>query len=98
MNRRMLLIGLALIAIGCASIDGPSQTTTLSATVVHTDLEGGFYYLDGDDDVNYDPTNLPAAYQQAGKRVKVKLKLRDDLASAHSFGVMVEILEISALP
>lgn len=98
MNRRLFLVGIAFFAFGCSSIDGPRETTQLNATVAHSDLEGGFYYLKGDDNVNYDPINLPVAYQQSGKRVKVKLEFRGDLASAHSFGLMVEIPEISALP
>jgi hypothetical protein len=94
----MFLLGALLLGMGCRSIEGPQLTTTLAATVKHTALEGGFYYLHGDDGADYDPTNLGADYQQDGKRVNVKLKIRDDLASAHSFGIMVDVLSISAIP
>lgn len=98
MTRRIFLGALLVLAAACTTATtGFSETASLNATVTHSDLEGGFWYLKGDDNVNYDPTNLPSSYQTEGKRVKVKLKFRPDLASTHQFGTIVEILEISAL-
>ena len=93
----MFLLGIFLFVAGCNSATGGNETATVTATVTHSDLEGGFFYLKGDNGVNYDPTNLPTAYQQDGKRVKAKVRIRNDLGSVHAFGVIVEILEISAI-
>ncbi len=98
MNRRMFLLGIVLVAMSCTSSTGYRETVTLTATVRHSALEGGFYYLHGDNGGDYDPRNLPTEYQQDGKRVKAKIQLRDDLVSIHQFGTVVEILEISELP
>lgn len=98
MNRRMFLLGIVLVAMACTSSTGYRETVTLNATVRHSALEGGFFYLHGDDGEDYDPKNLPTEYRQDGKRVKAKIQLRDDLASIHQLGIVVEILEISALP
>lgn len=95
----MFLLGALLFGVACnTAVSEPSETVTASATVKLSTLEGGFYYLHGDEGGDYDPTNLAAEYKQDGKRVKAKMKIRADLANTHQFGVMVDILEISALP
>ncbi len=98
MKRRMFMFATFLFALAaCTSSTGYRETVTLDATVKHSTLEGGFYYLHGDDGIDYDPRNLPTEYRQDGKRVRVKIQVRDDLASIHQFGLVVDILEISAL-
>ena len=97
MNRRLFLLGAFLFIAGCQSISGYGEFRTLTATVRHSDLEGGFFYLHGDDGADYDPINLSAEWKVDGKRVNVKLKVRDDLSNTHMFGIIVEIVEISAL-
>jgi hypothetical protein len=98
MNRRLFVLAAFLFVAGCKTVTAYGEFHTLSATVKHSDLEGGFFYLHGDDGVDYDPINLATEYRVDGKRVKVKLKVRDDLANTHMFGIIVEIVDISALP
>lgn len=98
MNRRMFLLGITLLLAACSTdVTGVQQLRTTDATVRHSQLEGGFYYLDGDDGVDYDPINLSTEYRVDGKRVRAKLQLRADLASIHQFGLMAEIVEITAI-
>jgi hypothetical protein len=98
MNRRMFVLGALLLFAGCKTTSDFRETRTLTATVKYSTLEGGFFYLHGDDGRDYDPTNLPSAYQTDGKRVKVKFVIREDLGSIHMMGIIVEIVEISSIP
>jgi hypothetical protein len=64
------------------------------ATVRFQDLEGGFYGLVTDDGQRYDPINLPREFQEDGLRVHVVARVREDMASVHAWGVLVEISSI----
>jgi hypothetical protein len=97
MKRRMFLLGAFLFIAGCRTVSAYGEFRTLDATVRHSDLEGGYFYLHGDDGADYDPSSLATEYRVDGKRVHVKMELRTDVASFHS-GIAVDIVTISALP
>lgn len=62
-------------------------------------LEGGFWAIRGDDNVTYDPLGgLPAAFQSEGRRVRIEARRRDDMASVHMAGPIIEIISINKLP
>ena len=81
---------------GCVPGSSLNQFTT-SGTVTYIDLEGGFYGIIGDNQENYDPINLPDEFQQEGLRITFTAKYRDDLASIHMWGRIIEILQIQAI-
>lgn len=89
---------LAMLAVsGCSSLTSP-EVREVSGTVRFSTIEGGFFYIRGDDRVSYTPTNqLPACYQKDGLRVQATLKLGKDLASFQP-GILVEILSIQVNP
>lgn len=105
MNRRhFLLLGLVLLLAGCpitsperGSVEREGDIVTGTGTVRYYDLEGGFWAIRGDDDVNYDPINLPQEFRSEALRVHFRARIRDDLGSFHMVGPIVEILEISRL-
>jgi hypothetical protein len=68
-----------------------------TGTVVWNPVEGGFYQIRGDDSASYDPTNLPTAYQKRDLRIRFTARLRQDLASYHMSGPIIEILSIDKL-
>ncbi len=63
-------------------------------TVSYVPLEGGFYAIRGDDGMNYDPMNLPAAFRKDGLRVRVKGVVMRDAVSFHMYGTIIKIIEI----
>jgi len=63
--------------------------------VVYSDLEGGFYTIEGNDGTTYDPTNLPETFQKDGLKVKATVRKRKDIASIHMRGTIIEISDIS---
>lgn len=69
----------------------------VKGTVKYVSLEGGFWAIYGDDGKHYDPLNLPKEYQSEGKRIKFTFKERNDLASFHMWGTIIEIIEINEL-
>ena len=81
---------------GCVPGSSLNQFTT-SGTVTYIDLEGGFYGIIGDNQENYDPINRPDEFQQEGLRITCTAKYRDDLASIHMWGRIIEILQIQAI-
>jgi hypothetical protein len=83
----VLLAPLAGCGEGLVEID-------TEATVRFQDLEGGFYGLVTDDGQRYDPINLPREFQEDGLRVHVVARVREDMASVHAWGVLVEISSI----
>ena len=66
----------------------------VSGTVEFISLEGGFYAIRAADGKTYDPINLPQEYHHHGMRVRVKARMRGDVASVHMAGPIIEILSI----
>ena len=74
-------------------------TISVTGTVRYSDLEGGFWLIQGDDGTTYDPvaSGLPTEFQKEGLRVRIEAKPRPDLASSHMAGTIVEIQKIERI-
>jgi hypothetical protein len=100
MRRAASLILLGLMA-SCGSPtapDIPADAIRVTGTVHYYTFEGGFWAVRGDDNVTYDPLGgLPQAFQRENLRVSMAVKVRNDLASIHMAGPIVEIIEIEAM-
>jgi hypothetical protein len=73
----------------------PMGAIRVNGTVHYFTLEGGFWAIQGDDGVTYDPMNgLAAAFQRENLRVVMVAKLRNDMGGIHMVGPIVEILSI----
>jgi hypothetical protein len=70
------------------------ERITIVGLVRHSDLEGGFYTIRGNDSVTYDPTNLPSEFQSEGLAVEAEARKRDDLLGTHQVGPIVQIERI----
>ena len=91
----LLLVALTVtIMVGCGRGE---ETASGTGTVKYVDLEGGFYGIVGDDDKQYDPMNLPQEFQRDGLRVRFQAKIRQDIASIHMWGKIIEITRIEIL-
>lgn len=66
----------------------------IMGTIVYKEFEGGFYAIEGNDGEQYDPANLPEAFQQEGLSVVVTARKKTDLMTTRMFGTVIEILEI----
>jgi hypothetical protein len=69
-------------------------TIHITGIVRHSEIEGGFYAIHGDDGVMYDPTNLPQEFQKDGLSVEAEARRRDDVAGIHQVGPIVELERI----
>ena len=99
--RTFSLILLVLLAAGCRQPTSPTDpdVVRVNGTVRFMTFEGGFWAVRGDDNVTYDPVGgLPAAFQSEGLRVRMEARHRNDMASVHMAGPLVEILNIRILP
>jgi hypothetical protein len=68
---------------------------SITGTVHHSDLEGGFWLIRGDDGTSYDPmSGLPEAFREEGLRVAARLRPRPDVMGTHQAGTIVEVVEI----
>ena len=74
----------------------PADSFEIVGIVVHRDLEGGFYAIDGDNGKRYDPINLPESFRKNGLRVKVTARRRTDVMSLHMYGSIIEVVNIAA--
>jgi dienelactone hydrolase len=97
---------------GSASTPAPNQTPTPTpapsegagavsgtGTVKYiNNVEGGFYGIVADDGNNYDPINLGQEFKEDGLRIYFEAKIRNDIASIHMWGTLIEILAIKAAP
>jgi len=81
--------------LGADAMD--KDTIQFTGKVVFNDFEGGFYGILADDGGKYDPTNLPAEFRKAGRRVSVVARKKPDMMSFHQWGTIVEIVEIKRL-
>lgn len=71
-----------------------ASTLRIAGTVHHLDLEGGLFVIRDAGGTQYNPLNLPDAYQIDGVAVDVEARRRDDTASIGMVGPMIEILRI----
>ena len=88
----ILVILVFLLIPSCAS-----ETTglfTREGTIKFIDLEGGFYGINGDDGVQYDPVNLNSNFKVDGLRVRFYGTVVDDRVNIHQWGTLVSITEI----
>jgi hypothetical protein len=102
-NRLLAIVAVVLLAASCASSTAPSEdlpsgAVRVTGTVSHYSFEGGFWAIRGDDGVTYDPmSGVPSEFQREGLRVELIARVRNDLASFHMAGPIVEIISIRAL-
>jgi hypothetical protein len=102
-------IYVAILLIVAASIAAPATCSGLAGSgpgkdiisgtgaVKFVELEGGFYGIAGDDGKQYDPINLAQDFRQDGLKVRFEAKKREDMASIHMWGTIVEITKIERL-
>lgn len=67
---------------------------TFEGTVVHQELEGGFFAIQTDDGKTYVPMNLTKEYQKDGLQVRIEAILRKDIGGIHMVGDTIEIIKI----
>ena len=70
----------------------------ITGVVRHSDIEGGFWAIRGDDSVTYDPMNLPEEFKKEGTRIEADARLREDMAGIHMSGPLVELRRIRKAP
>jgi hypothetical protein len=94
-----IIIALLLVALTITALVGCGRWEAISGTgtVKFVDLEGGFYGIVGDDNKQYEPMNLEQTYQKDGLRVRFQAKIRQDMASIHMWGTIIEITRIEIL-
>jgi hypothetical protein len=68
----------------------------IMGTVRYNELEGGFYAIQGDDAITYDPRNLPPGFRKDGLRVEAVARRRDDMMGIHQVGPIVDLERIRA--
>ena len=101
---------LLLCAGGCDMLSGGSSapekivlgdttgTLEITGTVEYVQLEGGFWAIEGEtgpgETQTYEPTNLPESFKVDGQRVRVRAKIREDMASIYQAGPIIEIRSI----
>jgi len=101
-----LVVGLVLLATlaGCHSLkpaksktapagSADLETQTVTGTVRHIDLEGGFYGIVTDDGANLDPVNLPEEFRKDGVRLQARVVPLRDRVSIHAWGTPVRIVQ-----
>lgn len=90
-----LVVGLAAFA-ACAV--APQHRVDVDGTIEYVTIEGGFWAIRGDDGVTYDPRVFPPDFRKEGLRVHAVLIRRDNMASVHGVGPVVDILDLEVLP
>jgi hypothetical protein len=73
---------------------GGGSPITLTGVVRHARLEGGFYTIQADDGVTYDPMNLPPDFRQDGLAVEAVARRRNDRLGTHQAGRIIELERI----
>ena len=65
---------------------------TITGTVTHINLSGGFWAIKGNDGQDYRPINMPASMKKEGKKVSVRVKEVEGGFSIFMWGKTVEIV------
>ncbi len=87
----MTLAGFGLM--GCS----PACRLQGTGTVLHLEMEGGFYGIESDSGDHYRPVNLPEPFASAGLRVRFCADPVQGLMGIQMWGVPVKIRKIEAL-
>ena len=74
--------------------EGKGEQMHLTGVVKFHEVEGGFYAIQGEDGVTYDPTNLPEEFKQDGIAVEAEVRKRPDVMSVRQVGTIVDIERI----
>lgn len=77
-------------------VDNRIHYVTLG-TVLYLDLEGGFYGIIDENNVQLDPVNLPDTFKVDGLSIRLEFVILDDQTSFHQWGTMIEIVSIERL-
>ena len=100
------ILGLLTLGVaGCASsesggwvqptpVSNAEPTMRLDGTVRHLDVEGGVWVIRDAKGTNYEPTNLPETFRTEGMSVEAEGHRRDDLASIHMVGPLIDLVRI----
>ena len=100
-NSVMLFFAMFIIVLSHSSctvneVDRRTQYVTLG-TVVYVDIEGGFYGIIDDNDINLDPVNLPETFKVDGLRVHLEFVILDEQESVHQWGTLIEIIDVEPI-
>ena len=95
---------LCATAIGCTR-DAKSELSVVPnqdvvvgvGHIAFLDLEGGFYAIESDDGVTYDPQSLPDGFKIDGLRVRFTVRIVTGVFGIHQAGPIVEVLDIREL-
>jgi hypothetical protein len=100
MKTRLAAILLALVLpVAIQAQDKPADddnTTLLSGSMVHTDLEGGCWYLDASDGKHYElvgDEGVITALHTEGRMVQVRVKPTKGVSSTCMVGPIVQVVE-----
>ena len=77
------------------SIAIPATATnefSLQGTVVHLDIEGGFFGILGPLGEHYDPINLPAFLAVHGRAISIGARVCENQNSYHQWGTLIELI------
>jgi hypothetical protein len=86
---------LTALIISCSATE--SESNYITGTVKYLSFEGGFYGIVTVGKKNLDPLNLSKEYKVDGKRIQFKYVEKNDMASTHMWGTIIEIIEIKEL-
>jgi hypothetical protein len=67
---------------------------TMTGTITHVELEGGFYGIIADNGERYFPLNLDQPYQVNDLKVRIEGKIRKNVMTMTMWGTPFEILKI----
>lgn len=96
---RTLLLVVTIVSAACSASpiapEIPTGAIQISGTVRYFTLEGGFWAVQGEDGVTYDPMNgLEPAFQRENLKVMLVAKVRNDMGGIHMVGPIIEVLSI----
>lgn len=85
------------LIVSSADSKDAEQEALLVVEVRWISLEGGFCGLVAEDGARYLPVNLPEEYKKDGLKIKVRGKIRTNVATVYMWGTPLEIIEIEVL-
>jgi hypothetical protein len=96
-----LLVALAACGGGRSDWVAPTPPAQKAGQPIHIigvvryyELEGGFYAIRGNDEVTYNPTNLPPEFRKDGLSVEAEARRRRDAVGIHQVGPIVDLERI----
>jgi inhibitor of cysteine peptidase len=94
MKRTLTILLLITLLCACDLFDDKDETFAIEGNVKFSQVEGGCWFVETEDETRYEPIDMPEEIREDGLFVRLIVRPRDDAVSICMIGRLVEIVRV----